>query len=72
VLHDLALAAAHADRVAVLSRGALVADGAPADVLRPDLLSEVYRHRIEVFPHPSTGAPVVVPRRGHLTEGAPA
>lgn len=63
VLHDLGLAAAHADRIVVLAEGRVVADGPPADVLDADLLSEVYRHPIEVIPHPRTGQPLVVPRR---------
>ena len=33
VLHDLALAMNHADRVLVLDRGALAADGPPAEAL---------------------------------------
>ncbi|RLK58222.1 heme ABC transporter ATP-binding protein [Actinokineospora cianjurensis] len=63
VLHDLGLAAAHADRVAVLDRGKLVAIGPPAEVCTADLLSAVYRHPVEVFPHPRTGVPVVLPVR---------
>lgn len=63
VLHDLGLAAAHSNRIAILSEGVVVADGTPADVLQPDLLSEVYHHRIEVFPHPRTGVPLVIPER---------
>lgn len=64
VLHDLGLAAAHADRVAVLSAGRVVADGAPDEVLTPDRLSSVYHHDIEVLAHPRTGALLVLPRRG--------
>lgn len=64
VLHDLGLAAAYADRVAVLARGRVAAYGAPAEVLTGDLLSDVYRHRIEVIPHPRTGAPLITPVRG--------
>lgn len=63
VLHDLALAAAHTDRVTVLDGGRVVACGAPADVLEAELLSDVYRYPVEVFEHPRTGAPVVLPRR---------
>ncbi|GLW89511.1 heme ABC transporter ATP-binding protein [Actinokineospora globicatena] len=63
VLHDLGLAAAHADRVAVLDAGKLVAVGPPAEVCTADLLSAVYRHPVEVFPHPRTGVPVVLPVR---------
>ncbi|WP_256107360.1 heme ABC transporter ATP-binding protein [Streptomyces sp. ODS05-4] len=63
VLHDLGLAAAYADRVAVLHRGAVAADGPPAQVLRAPLLSRVYRQAVEVLPHPATGAPLVLPVR---------
>ncbi|MGA5702003.1 heme ABC transporter ATP-binding protein [Peterkaempfera bronchialis] len=63
VLHDLGLAAAHADRVAVFAGGRVAADGAPAEVLTEELLGEVYRHPVEVFPHPRTGGPLILPRR---------
>ena len=42
VMHDIDLAARFCDRLAVLSGGRLRADGLPADVLTPTLLSEVY------------------------------
>ncbi|MFC8731226.1 ABC transporter ATP-binding protein [Luteimicrobium sp. NPDC057192] len=48
VLHDLDQAAAVADRVVLLQAGVVRADGAPADVLRGDLLTEVYGLRIDV------------------------
>jgi iron complex transport system ATP-binding protein len=63
VLHDLGLAAAHADRIVVLARGRVAADGAPGEVLSAELLSDVYGHAIEVFPHPRTGLPLVLPLR---------
>ncbi|GAA3210077.1 heme ABC transporter ATP-binding protein [Actinocorallia longicatena] len=63
VVHDLALAAAHADRIAVLSAGTLAACGPPGEVLAGELLSEVYEHPIEVLPHPRTGRPMVLPVR---------
>ncbi|MFK0247448.1 heme ABC transporter ATP-binding protein [Amycolatopsis azurea] len=63
VLHDLGLAAAYADRVAVLSGGELAAEGTPAEVLTESLLSEVYRHPVEVLTHPRTGKPIVLPHR---------
>lgn len=63
VLHDLALAAAYAHRIAVLSDKQLRAVGPPEEIMTAELLSEVYRHRIEVFPHPRTKAPVVLPIR---------
>jgi iron complex transport system ATP-binding protein len=56
VLHDLALAARFCDRVLVLHEGRLVGDGAPADVLTPELLAAVYR--VRVAPAPDVLIPV--------------
>ncbi|MBK5010504.1 ABC transporter ATP-binding protein [Pseudomonas sp. S60] len=42
VLHDINLAASHADWLVVLREGRVIACGAPADVLKPDLLADVY------------------------------
>lgn len=47
VLHDLNLAARYADRVVVLHEGRVRADGAPAAVLDPTLIEEVYAVRTE-------------------------
>ena len=62
VLHDLTLAAAYADRIALLDGGRIVAAGAPAAVIRPEILSEVYRHPIDVLDLPDRGL-IVVPSR---------
>lgn len=61
VLHDLSLAAAYADRVCVLSHGAVRADGPPAEVLTAELLTEVYAHPVDVIEH--GGNLLVVPVR---------
>lgn len=63
VLHDLGLAAAYADRVAVLDGGRLAAVGHPRDILTTDLLTTVYRHPVEVIDHPVTGAQLILPVR---------
>ncbi|MGW0781497.1 heme ABC transporter ATP-binding protein [Streptomyces sp. NPDC002913] len=63
VLHDLGLAAAYADRAVVLHGGRVAVDGPPAEVFTDALLGEVYRQPVEVFPHPRTGVPLVVPHR---------
>ncbi|MCB2080392.1 MAG: ABC transporter ATP-binding protein [Novosphingobium sp.] len=42
VLHDLATAMNHADRVLVLDKGALVADGPPQEALSEDLIVQVW------------------------------
>jgi iron complex transport system ATP-binding protein len=44
-LHDLDLARRHCDRLLLLDKGALVAAGAPADVLSPAHLAAVFRIR---------------------------
>ncbi|MCH7862378.1 ABC transporter ATP-binding protein [Sphingomonas sp. NPDC092331] len=42
VLHDLTMAARYCDRLVLIDRGAVVADGAPAEVLTPANLKAVY------------------------------
>ncbi|MEU4311739.1 heme ABC transporter ATP-binding protein [Nocardia sp. NPDC024068] len=71
VLHDLASAAAYADRVTVLDGGRLAAAGPPRDVLTGELLSRVYRYPIEVLDHPGTGAQLVLPVRAPDPAAAP-
>jgi iron complex transport system ATP-binding protein len=61
VVHDLSLAAAYADRVALIERGSLVALGSPTDVLTEDAIADVYGLRVEVLDQ--NGRLVVVPRR---------
>jgi iron complex transport system ATP-binding protein len=57
VMHDLNLAALYFNRIAVLSRGRLIEEGPPADVLRkPDVL-RVFQAPLHVITHPRTGAP---------------
>ncbi|MGG7574219.1 heme ABC transporter ATP-binding protein [Streptomyces sirii] len=63
VLHDLGLAAAYADRAAVLHDGLIAVQGPPAEVFTDALLSRVYRQPVEVIGHPRTGIPLVMPRR---------
>ncbi|WTE75174.1 heme ABC transporter ATP-binding protein [Streptomyces sp. NBC_01615] len=63
VLHDLGLASAYARRVSILCAGRVAADGPPGDVLTGDLLSDVYRQPVEVFPRPRAGAALITPRR---------
>jgi iron complex transport system ATP-binding protein len=42
VLHDLTMAARYCDRLLLIDRGGVVADGTPAAVLTPDNLRTVY------------------------------
>ncbi|NJP35767.1 ABC transporter ATP-binding protein [Micromonospora thermarum] len=58
-LHDLNLAAMFCDTVVVLAAGRVVAAGAPAEVLTPQLLADVYGVHADVVPHPATGSPTI-------------
>ncbi|MGB3413610.1 MAG: heme ABC transporter ATP-binding protein [Microbacteriaceae bacterium] len=63
VLHDLNLAAAFADRVALLSQGVLVGVGSPDAVFSAETISETYQSPVEVIQHPRTGRAIVLPIR---------
>jgi iron complex transport system ATP-binding protein len=63
VLHDLNLAAAYADRIALLDEGQLVGIGPPWAVLREDLLGNVFDHPVVVTRSPCGDSPLVVPAR---------
>lgn len=52
VLHDLNLTIAYADRVVLMDRGRIVADGTPAAVLTPDNLARVYGVAVSTYPTP--------------------
>jgi iron complex transport system ATP-binding protein len=61
VSHDLTLAARTCDRIALLREGALVATGAPADVITPQNLETTFGIDADVITA-SDGAPLIVPR----------
>ena len=63
VLHDLSLAAAYADDVAMVDRGTVAAHGSPQTVLTQDRVAEIYGTRVRVVADPDTGRPLILPRR---------
>jgi iron complex transport system ATP-binding protein len=66
VLHDLNLAAQHADRVLVLDAGRAAALGTPDDALTPAIVEAVFGMPVVRVPHPGGGRAVLVP----VPEGA--
>lgn len=64
-MHDLSLAGQYADTIVLLDEGHIVASGAPATVLTPELISRHYRTTVDVFD--SAHGPVVVPIRQSST-----
>ena len=61
VLHDLALAARFCQRIVLLDRGRIAAEGSPAEVLTPERLAAIYR--IEALHGRHEGARYVLPWR---------
>jgi iron complex transport system ATP-binding protein len=60
-LHDLNLAALFADRAVLLSAGRVLAQGAPREVMTPELLRAAFGISVEVIPHPRHGVPLILP-----------
>ena len=60
ILHDINLAAAHSDRIMLLSEGRSIASGPPAEVLSGERLSSVYRQPMTVVDHPHRDCPLVL------------
>lgn len=65
VLHDLSLAAAYADEIAVIADGTLGAAGPPADVLTAEMVRAVYGVDTHLLDSPD-GHRIVIPLRHHL------
>jgi ABC-type cobalamin/Fe3+-siderophores transport system ATPase subunit len=61
VLHDLNSAALYTERIILLSRGTIAADGTPEQVLTREKIKEVYGVEVLVIPHPVSGKPCVLP-----------
>lgn len=61
VLHDLAIAARHCERICVISKGSLAADGSPVEALSSDHLRQVFG--IDAYIGEHQGAPVILPVR---------
>jgi iron complex transport system ATP-binding protein len=64
VSHQLNLVARFADTMVLLHRGAVAASGPPLDVMRADVLEQVYEWPLVVTRDPAVGAPALVPLRG--------
>jgi len=65
VLHDLNLAALYCDRLLLLHQGRVVEIGTPRELLRAELIREVYGITPIIATHPDSGQPQVMltPRR---------
>ena len=62
VVHDLSLAGAYADRVALIADGRLESTGTPLEVLTAERVERVYGLPVEVII--TNNRPVILPVRG--------
>jgi iron complex transport system ATP-binding protein len=58
VLHDVNMAARLCDEIVALKRGRLIASGAPAALMTPERLAEIYDLDMGILPHPESGEPI--------------
>ncbi len=72
VLHDLNLAAAYADRVAVVRDGLITAVGPPESVIDDAMVLETYDIAIAVSRTPAPGVPFVLPQNVRSARPGPA
>jgi iron complex transport system ATP-binding protein len=61
VLHELNLAARYADRLVVMHRGRIVAEGPPDEVLTERIVGEAFGLTARVVSDPVAGSPLIVP-----------
>jgi iron complex transport system ATP-binding protein len=61
VAHDLTLAAAYCDRIALLADGRLLHEGVPSEVLTTEQVQAAYGRRVEMIADPRTGALLLAP-----------
>ncbi|MCL9773876.1 heme ABC transporter ATP-binding protein [Vibrio methylphosphonaticus] len=60
VLHDLNLAAQYSDRIVVLNKQRIVADGSPQEAITRQMISDVYGYDSIITKHPTKGFPLVL------------
>jgi iron complex transport system ATP-binding protein len=72
VLHDLNLACRYAHHLVAMRDGAIVAEGAPADVITVETVREVFGLRCQVIDDPLTGTPMVLPVPAAHDDAPPA
>lgn len=64
ILHDFNQVCGYADRVVILRKGRVAAQGLTDQVMRPDLLSDVFESPIRAVPDPDGATDILVSRAG--------
>jgi len=65
VLHDLNLACRYAHHLVAMRDGAIVAEGAPSEIVTQELVQEVFDLDARIIADPVSGTPLVVPIGRH-------
>ncbi|MEU8081594.1 ABC transporter ATP-binding protein [Catellatospora citrea] len=61
VLHDINLASRYCDHIIAMADGAIVAEGAPRDVITAELMAKVFGLACVILADPVAGTPIIVP-----------
>ena len=61
IIHDPNLAARHADVMALLADGMVIAQGSPAEIMRADLIEQCYGFAVRMLDAGHTWAPIAIP-----------
>ncbi|MDR2161002.1 MAG: iron chelate uptake ABC transporter family permease subunit [Desulfovibrio sp.] len=69
-MHDLNLAAAFCDRLLILKKGRLLADGSLSELFQPEILEDVYEVPVTLVSHPLTGRPQALLGGGRKKAGS--
>jgi iron complex transport system ATP-binding protein len=70
VMHDLNLACRYADHLVAMREGQVVATGTPSEVIRPDLVRDVFGLSATVIDDPVSHTPTVIPIGRHHCESS--
>ena len=65
VLHDINLSARYADHIFAMSKGKLVAQGSPSEVISRELMKQIYGLDCQIIEDPVSGTPLIVPESRH-------
>ena len=66
VLHDINVASDYSTRIVGLKQGSRFIDGTPDDVIRYELVEELFGTSCIVLRNPTTGRPFVYPVPGYV------
>jgi iron complex transport system ATP-binding protein len=59
VVHDLVNACRYADHMVAMKNGCIIEEGAPADIVSPELVKELYGVHCDLIRDPVTGCPLL-------------